>query len=107
MDKGSLETSRNQSPVSELMRRSKANPPAPDPRWTTTERSHFIGRSPHETGLTAQSSESQACGGESLWDENGGEWRYFSGDNYRYPHWDYKPHDCRQNIPSNLLTRQD
>lgn len=31
-------------------------------------------------------------GGQSLWDENGGEWRYFPGDRYHNPHWDFNPH---------------
>jgi hypothetical protein len=31
-------------------------------------------------------------GGQSLWDENGGEWRYFPGDKYHNPHWDFNPH---------------
>ncbi|KMO82874.1 hypothetical protein [Mycolicibacterium chlorophenolicum] len=32
-------------------------------------------------------------GGQSLWDQNGGEWRYFPGDRYHNPHWDFNPHD--------------
>jgi hypothetical protein len=32
-----------------------------------------------------------AKGGRSLYDEHGGEWRYFPGDERRNPHWDYKP----------------
>lgn len=35
----------------------------------------------------------QARGGQSLWDEKGGEWRYFPGDKYHNPHWDYNPHN--------------
>jgi hypothetical protein len=31
-------------------------------------------------------------GGQSLWDEHGGEWRYFPGDNRHNPHWDYNGH---------------
>lgn len=32
-------------------------------------------------------------GGQSLWDKNGGEWRYDPGqDSRHYPHWDYNPH---------------
>jgi hypothetical protein len=32
-------------------------------------------------------------GGQSLWDRNGGEWRYDSRyDINHYPHWDYNPH---------------
>ncbi len=42
-------------------------------------------------------------GGQSLWDENGGEWRYFPGDRYHNPHWDFNPHDAPhspwENVP--------
>jgi RHS repeat-associated protein len=42
-------------------------------------------------------------GGKSLWDPNGGEWRYFPGDKWHNPHWDYNPHSIPsspwQNIP--------
>jgi hypothetical protein len=49
----------------------------------------------------------QSRGGQSLWDEHGGEWRYDPGDRpgdrWHNPHWDYNPHllDDRQwqNIP--------
>jgi hypothetical protein len=35
----------------------------------------------------------QAKGGQSLFDKNGGEWRYDPGqDRFHYPHWDYNPH---------------
>jgi hypothetical protein len=33
-------------------------------------------------------------GGQSLWDEKGGEWRYFPGDKYHNPHWDFNPHNA-------------
>lgn len=34
-----------------------------------------------------------AKGGQSLWDKDGGEWRYDPGqDSRHYPHWDYNPH---------------
>ena len=33
-------------------------------------------------------------GGQSLWDETGGEWRYFPGDKYHNPHWDFNPHNA-------------
>ncbi len=33
----------------------------------------------------------RGSGGQSLYDESGGEWRYFEGDNYHSPHWDYNP----------------
>jgi hypothetical protein len=32
-----------------------------------------------------------AKGGRSLYDQHGGEWRYFPGDRRHNPHWDYKP----------------
>jgi hypothetical protein len=32
-------------------------------------------------------------GGQSLWDKDGGEWRYFPGDKYHNPHWDFNPHN--------------
>lgn len=48
-----------------------------------------------------------AKGGESLWDEYGGEWRYYPEDKYHNPHWDYNPHDAPnsrwQNIPIGSL----
>ena len=40
----------------------------------------------------------QAKGGQSLWDEKGGEWRWFPGDKWHNPHWDHNPHD-RPNAP--------
>jgi hypothetical protein len=63
-------------------------------------------RPPVEGELTpgpASQSRARRFGGESLWDEKGGEWRYFPGDKYRNPHWDYNPHDRNnpewENIP--------
>ncbi|WP_186245983.1 hypothetical protein [Mycobacterium simulans] len=46
----------------------------------------------------------QARGGESLWDEHGGEWRFDPrNDRWHHPHWDYNPHDTPnsqwQNVP--------
>lgn len=45
----------------------------------------------------------QSLGGQSLWDDAGGEWRYFPGDGYHNTHWDYNPHDIKfakwQNVP--------
>jgi RHS repeat-associated protein len=35
----------------------------------------------------------KAKGGKSLWDPNGGEWRWYPGDRWHNPHWDYNPHD--------------
>lgn len=32
----------------------------------------------------------QEKGGKSLWDDTGGEWRYFPGDKWYNPHWDYQ-----------------
>jgi hypothetical protein len=42
-------------------------------------------------GPASRSSEANK-GGRSLYDPNGGEWRYFPGDKYHNPHWDYNPH---------------
>lgn len=33
-----------------------------------------------------------AQGGRSLWDERGGEWRYYPGNQQHNPHWDYNAH---------------
>ena len=42
-------------------------------------------------------------GGQSLWDDKGGEWRYSPEDKWHNPHWDYNPHDKPsspwQNVP--------
>lgn len=43
-------------------------------------------------GPASRPSERQK-GGQSLWDENGGEWRYYPGDRRHNPHWDFNPHD--------------
>jgi hypothetical protein len=50
----------------------------------------------------------QRRGGQSLWDDNGGEWRYFPGDKWHNPHWDYNPHNVPrgsewQNVPIDNL----
>jgi len=45
-------------------------------------------------------------GEKSLYDENGGEWRYDPGDKYHNPHWNYKPPGQAQewqNIPIDNL----
>ena len=33
-----------------------------------------------------------AMGGQSLWDDNGGEWRYYPADQWHNAHWDYNDH---------------
>jgi hypothetical protein len=33
-----------------------------------------------------------ALGGQSLWDEDGSEWRYYPEDRWHNPHWDYNDH---------------
>jgi hypothetical protein len=38
-------------------------------------------------------------GGKSLWDANGGEWRYYPEDKWHNPHWDYNPHDQPKGAP--------
>jgi len=62
---------------------------------------------PFEIGPSSRSSDP----GQSLWDPNGGEWRYFPEDDYRNPHWDYNPwshpYDQWQNVPiDNLPTHK-
>jgi hypothetical protein len=34
----------------------------------------------------------RAKGGKSLWDSNGGEWRWYPGDKWHNPHWDFNSH---------------
>ncbi|MRD49444.1 hypothetical protein GHT07_19400 [Caenimonas koreensis DSM 17982] len=41
-------------------------------------------------------------GGQSLWDPNGGEWRWFPGDKWHNPHWDYNPHEGKNSPWSNV-----
>ena len=42
-------------------------------------------------------------GGQSTWDPRGGEWRWYPGDRWHNPHWDYNPHNSPsspwENIP--------
>ncbi len=44
-----------------------------------------------------------AKGGKSLWDSDGGEWRYSPEDKWHNPHWDYNPHNAPnspwENVP--------
>jgi hypothetical protein len=47
---------------------------------------------PVTVGPASRPSE-QKLNGKSLWDEKGGEWRYYPGDEYRNPHWDYNSHE--------------
>lgn len=46
-------------------------------------------------------------GGQSLWDSNGGEWRYYPADKWHNPHWDHNAHDRKAspwvNIPHGNL----
>jgi hypothetical protein len=46
-------------------------------------------------------------GGQSLWDDKGGEWRYSPEDKWHNPHWDHNPHDKPsspwQNVPISPL----
>lgn len=55
-----------------------------------------------EVGEPSRDRERRA-GGKSLWDPNGGEWRWHPGNRHHNPHWDYNPHDRPQapweNIP--------
>jgi RHS repeat-associated protein len=55
-----------------------------------------------EVGPASRPSEADV-GGKSLWDPDGGEWRYFPGDRWHNPHWDHNPHNTNNspwvNIP--------
>jgi hypothetical protein len=67
-------------------------PPPPRPRGLPPEGL----RPPVPGNLTpgpASRPSERALDGQSLWDEKGGEWRYFPGDKHHNPHWDYNPHD--------------
>lgn len=83
-------------------------PPTPDPAGPQPGRGLPPSgvTPPVEGNLTegpASRPSEQPRGGQSLWDEHGGEWRYFPGDRWHNPHWDYNPHDSPnsgwQNIP--------
>lgn len=50
-----------------------------------------------KSGPASRPSE-QEKGGQSLWDPDGGEWRWHPGDRWHNPHWDHNPHD-RPNSP--------
>jgi hypothetical protein len=80
--------------------------PAPPPRGLPPEGLHPPVSGPLTPGPASRPSE-QSAGGQSLWDEHGGEWRYFPGDKWHNPHWDYNPHSNPNspwdNIPINGL----
>ena len=70
-------------------------PPDPDPQSPVEGLPPEGLRPPVDGPLTEgpASKPSQASrGGRSLYDQHGGEWRYYPGDEWRHnPHWDYKP----------------
>lgn len=81
-------------------------PPGPPARGLPPEGVH----PPIDGSLTpgpASRPSERSVGGQSLWDEHGGEWRYFPGDKWHNPHWDYNPHSNPNspwdNIPINGL----
>lgn len=85
----------------------KEEPPPPPPN-PPPEGIHPEGvRPPVEGPLTegpASRPSRRDAGGRSLYDQDGGEWRYYPGDQWRHaPHWDYKPQPGPgspwQNIP--------
>ncbi|ORA71407.1 hypothetical protein BST25_16925 [Mycobacterium heidelbergense] len=81
-------------------------PPAPPARGLPPEGLHPPVSDSLTPGPASRASE-QSVGGQSLWDEHGGEWRYFPGDKWHNPHWDYNPHSSPNsrwdNIPINGL----
>jgi hypothetical protein len=87
---------------------SEADPPPPGPpaRGLPPEGVQPPVHGPLSPGPASRPSE-RNVGGQSLWDEHGGEWRYFPGDTWHNPHWDYNPHSNPNapwdNIPINGL----
>jgi hypothetical protein len=81
-------------------------PPAPPARGLPPEGVDPPVSGPVTPGPASRPSE-RNIGGQSLWDEHGGEWRYFPGDKWHNPHWDYNPHSNPNspwdNIPINDL----
>jgi hypothetical protein len=80
-------------------------PPTPPARGLPPEGVHPPVDGPLTDGPASRPRE-QRLGGRSLWDEHGGEWRYFPGDDHHNPHWDYNPHSTPsgrgsdwQNVP--------
>lgn len=47
-------------------------------------------KGPFRAGPASRPSEVNR-GGKSLYDPQGGEWRWLPGDRYHNPHWDYRP----------------
>jgi hypothetical protein len=81
-------------------------PPQPPVRGLPPEGVHPPVDGPLTAGPASRHSEA-GTGGQSLWDKDGGEWRYFPGDKWHNPHWDYNGHDNPNspwgNIPINGL----
>ncbi len=80
--------------------------PPPPVRGLPPDGVHPPADGPLTTGPASRPSEA-GKGGQSLWDEHGGEWRYFPGDRWHNPHWDYNghgnPNSPWDNIPINGL----
>lgn len=77
------------------------SPPPPEPTEPRPPRGlPPEGVSPPVAGDLTQGAASRPSeagkGGQSLWDDSGGEWRYFPGDRHHNPHWDFNPH----NVPN-------
>jgi hypothetical protein len=81
-------------------------PPTPPARGLPPEGVHPPVSGPISPGPASRPSE-RNVGGQSLWDEHGGEWRYFPGDKWHNPHWDFNghsnPNSPWDNIPINGL----
>jgi hypothetical protein len=81
-----------QAPAAPLPLDPEPTPPPPPPpvRGMPSEGLQPPVDGPLTPGPASRPSE-QRVGGQSLWDEHGGDWRYFPGDKRHNPHWDYKP----------------
>ncbi len=65
-------------------------PPPPPVRGRAPEGIHPPVEGPLTPGPPSRARERRK-GGEHLWDDQGGEWRYHGEDSDHNPHWDYKP----------------
>lgn len=84
----------------------RPGPPEPPTRGLPPEGVHPPVDGPLIPGPASRPSEA-GKGGQSLWDEDGNEWRYFPGDRWHNPHWDFNghgnPNSPWDNIPINGL----
>ncbi|WP_233716895.1 hypothetical protein [Mycolicibacterium vinylchloridicum] len=97
-----------EKPTIQMVDNHEGGDPSPQPpaRGLPPEGVHPPVDGPLTPGPASRPSEA-GKGGQSLWDKDGGEWRYFPGDKWHNPHWDYNghanPNSPWDNIPINGL----